>query len=112
MARNTFSYESLACGNGTLGGQFSIDLDIFVNKYLRQSLTFVNVEPRSYITQTNLSRTSLSVSDMAINDDSPMNVAVVSGRACHVRQAVFSPLPANCEVVSDPVKAWKKGRAL
>ena len=26
-----------------------------------------------------------------INDDSLMNVAVVSGRACHVLQAVFSP---------------------
>ena len=69
----------------------SIDLDIFVNKYLQQLVTFVNVEPRSYITQTNLSRTSLSVSDMSINDDSLMNVAVVSGRACHVLQAVFFP---------------------
>ena len=83
-----------------------------MNKYLRQSLTFVNVEPRWYITQTNLSRTSLSVSDMSMNDGSFMNVAVVSGRACHVLQAVFFPLSANCEVVSDPVKALKKGREL
>ena len=102
------------CCSKTLdvGGQFSIDLDIFVNRYFRHSLTFEYFVPRSYITQTNLSKISLSISCMSVKEDSRMKVSVVSVSVCYVFHIVFFALPANCDVVSEPVNAWKNGRAM
>ena len=43
---------------------------------------------------------------------SSRNARVTSGKFSHVVQAVFFPCPAKKDVVSHPVKAWKKGRHL
>ena len=38
--------------------------------------------------------------------------SVISGMLFHVAQEVFFPQPRSCDVVSQPLKAWKRGRAL
>jgi len=68
---------------------------------------------RSYSRIVNRYRTDTWASDISLGPvDKARNVSVTSSKAFHVSHPVFFPLVLKDEIVSQPVKAWKTGRAL
>jgi len=111
---STFMYNvgMLTCD----GGRLSMGFPRVVNKSRLKSLTFECALEVSYNKQTNLSM-RLNIADDAFSwmngcSEVIMKAAVTSGNADHVCHVRDFARPRNCEVVSDPLNAWKNGSAL
>ena len=92
-----------------VGGIFSRDRPFGVNMVFLASFTSSLALVRSYISITNrwlvgMAFESLSAVGVLLRD---LNTSVPSWYAIQVFQAVFFLLPANVDVWSHPVNAWK-----
>ena len=107
---------SHACCNRAawLGWRFSNDLLQMVKRRCLASFTLATPQPLLYIrttkrtircmcTESILKRVRYSVR--------ATNVSVKSSKLVQTAQAIFLPQARNCEVVSHPVKLWKRGSA-
>ena len=89
-----------------------MDLALVVKRCRLAALTVVSVLVLSYSNTTNDSST-----DILSSLKHPglvtrfANTEVTASNDFHVSKAVFLPLPANDDTVSQPVKAWNIGRA-
>ena len=103
----------VCCTNeSSVGGQFSIGLFNFVNRYFRHSFTVNTGQVLTYINTTNCSRIRISnYEGLSLYGIDP-NVSVAFGNKDHARHANFFAYPANCEIVAHPLKACQKGNAL